>query len=212
MTKRPPLKRPRLFPQLERNLWGSDGEIQATHTSERPSVLAALRQLPPCLKLCSARRYSAVGLLPRSTAKVKSSRDVPIVRSSALSIMVFTAPSWVPALPFDPPDSIPICDFMLEEHYGRHPLGYSNNPFTCGLTGKTYTSLEVRERVDYLARALAKELGWQPNQGSEWDKVIAVFSVNTVSAARQAHAVHGCRCWSPMLMLMLTLESSTHCL
>jgi acyl-CoA synthetase (AMP-forming)/AMP-acid ligase II len=70
---------------------------------------------------------------------------------------------------------------MLDEHYGRHPLGYSNNPFTCGLSGKTFTSLEVRERVEHLARGLAKELGFQPNKGSEWDKVIAVFSVNTVS-------------------------------
>ena len=94
--------------------------------------------------------------------------------------MVFTSPSWVPQLPFSPPDSVSICDFMLEEHHGRHPLGYSNNPFTCGLTGKTYTSLEVRERVDYLARGLAKELGFHPNKGSEWDKVVAVFSVNTL--------------------------------
>jgi hypothetical protein len=96
--------------------------------------------------------------------------------------MPFVPPSWVPQLPFDPPDSIPICDFMLDERYGRHPLGYSNNSFTCGLTGKTYSSLEVKERVDWLARGLAKELGFQPNAGSEWDKVIAVFSVNTVSA------------------------------
>jgi hypothetical protein len=96
--------------------------------------------------------------------------------------MTFVPPSWVPQLPFDPPDSVPICDFMLDERYGRHPLGYSNDPFSCGLTGKTYSSLEVKERVDWLARGLAKELGFHPNQGSEWDKVIAVFSVNTVSA------------------------------
>jgi hypothetical protein len=72
---------------------------------------------------------------------------------------------------------------MLGEHFGRHPLGIARNPFTCGLTGKTYSSLEVKERVDYLARGLAKELGFRPNEGSDWDKVIAVFSVNTVSAA-----------------------------
>jgi hypothetical protein len=103
--------------------------------------------------------------------------------------MVFTPPSWVPQLPNDPPDSIPICDFMLDERYGRHPLGYSKNPFTCGLTGKTYSSLDVKERVDWLARGLAKELNFQPNQGSEWDKVIAVFSMNTVGAeSRDAHA------------------------
>jgi hypothetical protein len=95
--------------------------------------------------------------------------------------MVFTPPSWVPQLPFDPPDSIPICDFMLDERFGRHPLGYSNNPFTCGLSGRTFTTLEVKERVDYLARGLAKELGISSNKGTEWDKVIAVFSVNTVS-------------------------------
>lgn len=98
--------------------------------------------------------------------------------------MTFDPPSWVPQLAFDPPDSIPICDFMLEEHYGRHPLGYSYNPFTCGATGKTYSSLEVKERVDYLARGLAQELGFHPNKGTEWEKAIAVFSLNTVSGAR----------------------------
>lgn len=104
--------------------------------------------------------------------------------------MPFTPPAWVPKLPFDPPDSIPVSDFLLDENYGRHPLGYSNNPFTCGLTGKTYSSLEVKERVDYLARGLAKELGFQPNQGTEWDKVIAVFSVNTLDTLPLAWATH----------------------
>jgi len=104
--------------------------------------------------------------------------------------MPFNPPSWVPQLPFDPPDSIPICDFMLDERFGRHPLGYSHNPFTCGLTGKTYSSLDVKERVDYLARGLAKELGFHPNKGSEWDKVIAVFSVNTLDTLPLAWATH----------------------
>jgi hypothetical protein len=71
---------------------------------------------------------------------------------------------------------------MLEDNlgFGRYPLGYSRAPFICGLTGKSYSTLETKERVDYLARGLAKELGWQPNQGSEWDKVVGVFSVNAV--------------------------------
>ena len=107
--------------------------------------------------------------------------------------MPFNPPSWAPKLPVDPYDSITICDFMLDENYGRHPLGYSNNPFTCGLTGKTYTSLEVKDRVDYLARGLAKELGFAPNKGSEWDKVIAVFSVNTVSGSRR-HGLYDADC------------------
>ncbi|KAI9683246.1 MAG: putative NRPS-like protein biosynthetic cluster [Bathelium mastoideum] len=79
---------------------------------------------------------------------------------------------------------------MLDEVWGRHPLGYARNPFTCGLSGKTYSALEVKERTDYLARGLAKELGWKPNEGGEWDKVIGVFSVNTLDTIPLAWATH----------------------
>ena len=103
--------------------------------------------------------------------------------------MVFTPPSWVPQLSQDPPDSISLSDFILNEKYGRHPLHHSRPPFTCGLTGTEYTAVEVRERVELLARALSKELGWLPNQGTEWDKVIGVFSVNTVGCRSIAQCV-----------------------
>lgn len=96
--------------------------------------------------------------------------------------MVFKSPDWVPKLPFDPPDSIPINEFMLNEAFGRHPLGYSRPPFTCGLSGLEYSALEVKERVEDLAKALSEELGWHPNKGTEWDKVVGVFSLNTVSS------------------------------
>lgn len=104
--------------------------------------------------------------------------------------MGFTPPSWVPRLPFDPPDTIPISQFMLDDKYGRCPLKESRNPFTCGLSGKTYTALEMVDRVDYLARALSKEFGWQPNSGTEWDKVIGIFALNTVDSMTLAYAVH----------------------
>ena len=94
--------------------------------------------------------------------------------------MVFNTAQWVPELPFDPPDSIPINEFMLNEQYGCHPLHHARQPFTCGLTGFGYSAVEVRDRVNKLARALSKELGWRPNEGTEWDKVIGIFSVNTV--------------------------------
>lgn len=96
----------------------------------------------------------------------------------------------MPKLPFDPPDSVSVADFVLDENYGRHPLGYANNPFTCGLSGKTYSALEVKERVDYLARGLSKELGFEPNKGTEWDKVVAVFSLNTLDTLPLAWATH----------------------
>lgn len=94
--------------------------------------------------------------------------------------MVFVPPPWVPDLEFDPPDSIPISEFMLDENYGRHPLGYSKDPFICGLTGRSYSALDVKDRVQCLRRSLAKEFGWKPNEGTEFDKVIGVFSLNTV--------------------------------
>jgi hypothetical protein len=69
---------------------------------------------------------------------------------------------------------------MLDDAYGRRPLKTSRNPFTCGISGKTYTAQEMVDRTDLLARALAKEFGWQPNQGTEWDKVAGIFALNTV--------------------------------
>jgi ribosome assembly protein SQT1 len=36
------------------------------------------------------------------------------------------------------------------------------------------------DRTDRLARALSKEFGWEPNQGTEWDKVAGIFALNTV--------------------------------
>ncbi|EMF13428.1 phenylacetyl-CoA ligase [Sphaerulina musiva SO2202] len=103
--------------------------------------------------------------------------------------MPFQSPSWVPALP-EIPDSISVERFMFDENYGRFPLGYSKPPFVCALSGKSYPALEVKERVDYLARALCKEFGFKPNEGSEWDKVIACFSLNTVDYLTLAWAVH----------------------
>lgn len=94
--------------------------------------------------------------------------------------MVFSAPASVPGLSFDPPDNIPISEFMLNEKYGRHPLAQSREPFTCGIAGVGYSALQVRDRVEHLAKALLKEFAWDPNSGSEWDKVVAVFSLNTV--------------------------------
>ncbi|KAJ5775474.1 uncharacterized protein N7511_000485 [Penicillium nucicola] len=88
------------------------------------------------------------------------------------------------------PDSIPICDFILNEKYGRVAHNSSRDPYTCGLTGKSYSSHEVVDRVDHLARGLSKEFGWAPNEGSEWDKTLAVFTLNTIDSVPLFWAVH----------------------
>lgn len=94
--------------------------------------------------------------------------------------MVFLPPAFVPKLPYDPPDTVSLPDFMLDDQYGRHPLHHARNFFTCGISGKTYTPDQVIERLDLLARGIGKELGWSPNEGTEWDKVACIFSVNTI--------------------------------
>lgn len=99
--------------------------------------------------------------------------------------MPFYAPSWVPELP-PVPDTVSIADFMLEDEYRPVPMARTRNFFTCGISGKTFTPAEVKERVYLLARGLGKEFGWSPNQRSEWDKVVGVFSVNTVSGIWQS--------------------------
>lgn len=69
---------------------------------------------------------------------------------------------------------------MQNEAYGRCPIAKSRDPFTCGITHRTYSTSEFFQRAEYLARAFAKHLQWQPNEGTPWEKVVAIFSFNTV--------------------------------
>lgn len=68
---------------------------------------------------------------------------------------------------------------MNNEKYGRYNLVTSRNPFTCGVTGRSYTGAEVEMRENYLARAIGKRLHFNC-EASEWDRVVAIFAVNTV--------------------------------
>lgn len=104
--------------------------------------------------------------------------------------MVFYPPDWAPKLPFNPPDSVSICDFVLDEKYGRLPLEKSLDPFTCGVSGKSYTARAQKQRTEHLARALSKELGWVVNEGSEYDKVAGVFALNTVDIMTLNWSIH----------------------
>lgn len=125
-------------------------------------------------------RRSKINLEPKGICASCIREGIFLEQTSTTIGMVFSPPDWVLPLPFDPPDSISISEFMLNEKYGRRPFSNARAPFICGLTGTEYSALEVRDRVDRLARALSKELGWYPNRGTEWDKIVGVFSVNTV--------------------------------
>ena len=94
--------------------------------------------------------------------------------------MAFYPGSWVPKLSSTIPDTLPLCDFILDEKHGCSPVALSPDPFVCGLSGRSYSAKELRERTDHLARGLASELGWKVNAGTEFDKVAGVFSLNAV--------------------------------
>ncbi|UNI24275.1 hypothetical protein JDV02_010035 [Purpureocillium takamizusanense] len=103
--------------------------------------------------------------------------------------MVFLPPPWLPKLP-DPPDSITVEEFINSEKHGRRVLALSRPPYTCGLTGTTRSSAQVAQRVDHLSRAIGKRLGFSPREGTEWDRVVALYSLNTIDYVPFTHAVH----------------------
>jgi hypothetical protein len=94
-------------------------------------------------------------------------------------VMVFKPSEWLPEQ--IKTDSIPISEFVLNEKYGRRLLADSRDPYTCGISGKSYNVAQVRSLRDNLAKALSKELGWEVNVGNEYDKVAAIYCFNTVS-------------------------------
>ena len=96
--------------------------------------------------------------------------------------MVFLSPSCVPALPFDPPDDVPLTDFVFDERYGRAPFATSPPLFVCGYSGKRRMPSEYKQRIEDAASGLSQVMGWTPNEGLEWSKVACIFAPNTVSA------------------------------
>ncbi|OQU95218.1 hypothetical protein CLAIMM_01457 [Cladophialophora immunda] len=80
----------------------------------------------------------------------------------------------------DVPDSVPLCDFILDETYGRRRIAESLNPFVCALTARSITAQQQKDDVAALSRTLAKALQWKVNEGSEYDKVAVIFAQNLV--------------------------------
>lgn len=94
--------------------------------------------------------------------------------------MIFTPPEWGREM-MPIPESTPIYDFLIQRDC-RHLYNWVEDSKTliCGLSGKSYTLKEISARVEALSRSLSRELGWSPNSGSPMDKVIGIFSFNTV--------------------------------
>ncbi|KXH49922.1 AMP-binding enzyme [Colletotrichum salicis] len=123
--------------------------------------------------------------------------------------MLFLPDQSLPQLP-SIPDTVPLCDFMFDEQYGRHPVAKSLDSYTCGLSGYSISAKEQKARVEALARSLAQELGWSVNQGSEFDKVIGIFALNTVDVMGLSWAVHRVNGISSPANAMYNAEELTH--
>lgn len=93
--------------------------------------------------------------------------------------MINKPTSSLPELP-SVPDTVSLVDFLFDEKYGRCPQAQSLDPYVCGITGSKVSAKRLSQRVDSLARAMAHDLGWCVNEGSEFDKVIGVYSLNHV--------------------------------
>ncbi|KAL4995967.1 hypothetical protein BDV10DRAFT_122716 [Aspergillus recurvatus] len=104
--------------------------------------------------------------------------------------MVFTPPAWGPEMMAIPASS-PIHEFLIKRD-NRHLYSWSTEKpaLVCAVSGQSYTITTIAERVDALARSLGRELGWSPNTGSPWDKVIGIFSFNTLDFLIASWAVH----------------------
>lgn len=79
------------------------------------------------------------------------------------------------------PDTVPICDFMLKEEHGRWPISKSLDSYVCGISGHRVTAQQQKNNVKWLARSLSRRLKWKVNEGTEFDKVVAIFALNNVS-------------------------------
>lgn len=93
--------------------------------------------------------------------------------------MIIHPPKWVPQIP-SIPDSTLILDFLLQENFGRPKLSQPHSSFVCGISGREYSVPEVSERMTSIAKGLLKNLQWEINSETQWEKVVGVFAFNSV--------------------------------
>lgn len=106
--------------------------------------------------------------------------------------MPFDPPQWLPALS-EIPHSVTLEQFVLDSDNSHRAPKSSHPALVCGVTGKSYDLTTVRSRVDCIARSLRSIPVLQSSSVesvSEWNKVVAIYSLNTIDYILAALAVH----------------------
>lgn len=95
--------------------------------------------------------------------------------------MVFKCAEWVGDFPFEPPANILVGEFLLKQSWpGQSEGAVQTGTLICPSTGTKVTTQQIGERVEALAASLCQRFGWKPNEGTPWDKVVGIFSLNAV--------------------------------
>lgn len=94
--------------------------------------------------------------------------------------MVFYPPSCTPDLPGIPPSDCTIEQFVTNEKWRPVSLKEARPPLSDAHGRSRHSSLQVLERIDFLARGFGRLLDWRPDDGDDWRKVMGIFALNTV--------------------------------
>ncbi|ETS86314.1 hypothetical protein PFICI_00142 [Pestalotiopsis fici W106-1] len=108
--------------------------------------------------------------------------------------MIFTPPSWLPAIEQDLSKVGTVGDFALQGTLGNASGPRVDEPtFISASTQKERTPAQIAQNVEALAAGLAHELQWSPNAPAQGGKVVAILSENTVDYLVYCWAVHRLR-------------------
>ena len=95
--------------------------------------------------------------------------------------MVFYPPPKTLRLPYEPPDNLTLEQFITSDEHRPIPFRLARPPFSDGCGEAGTQPAECLRRIDLLSRSLNHILDWRLDHGSEWNKVMAIFTLNTVS-------------------------------
>ncbi|RDL32344.1 Acetyl-CoA synthetase-like protein [Venustampulla echinocandica] len=104
--------------------------------------------------------------------------------------MVFTSPSWCRDILMPIPDKELVGEFAMRRGHGLNDVSEDSPSAICAYTGRSYSIKDIRYNVKCLSKSLGQVLGWDFNEGSPEDKVVAICSLNSIDYVPLTWAIH----------------------